>query len=204
MDVATISIHGLMRKCWRSSIITTVQSIIVIIAIFKHERSVNVGAVFTDLDSIDDNPHTLSTSECHAVGREATQPKNKNDNDTVNNYIYDIDEQGDALSNEMCDRGSHDNDILNERIRTTLPNGVSGVVGSPTRIDFIDTAGCNADILTASDADNGGAGCNAEKLAMSDASIGIDINDIHIHDHRKCDTRNDTHDKHDKLNKRKQ
>ena len=60
--------------------------------------------MFTDLDSIDDNPHTLSTSERHAVVRETTQHKNKDDNDTLNHYIHDTDEQGDAHSNEMCDR----------------------------------------------------------------------------------------------------
>ena len=72
--------------------------------------------------------------------RQATPPKRTDPSDILQNHIYDIDEQDDALSNEMCDHGSYDNDILNERIRATLPNGVSGVVGSPTRIDDIDTA----------------------------------------------------------------
>jgi hypothetical protein len=119
--------------------------------------------VFTDRVAINDNPHALSTSECHAVVREATPPKHTSDDDvdTLDNHAYDIDEQDDALSNEMCDHGLYDNDILNERIRITLPNDVSGVVDSPTRTDYIDTAGWNADKLTTSDADNAGAGCNA-------------------------------------------
>ena len=130
------------------------------------------------------------------------------DTDTLSNYIYDIDEQGDALRNEMCDHGSYDNVILNERIRTPLPNGVSGVVASPTPIDDIDTAGCNADALTVSDADNAGAACNAEKLAMSDAPINIVTNNIHTHidEHRKCETYNVIHNNNnvnDKSYKRK-
>jgi hypothetical protein len=60
--------------------------------------------VFTDRKNIDNNPHTLSTSEYHAVVREATPPKYTNDNGNVTlyTYIYDINEQDDALSNEMC------------------------------------------------------------------------------------------------------
>ena len=151
--------------------------------------------MFTDRDTLNHNPRTLSTSECHAVVRQATPPKRTDPSDISKNHIYDIDEQDDALSNEMCDHGSYDNDILNERIRATLPNGVSGVVGSPTRIDDIDTAGCNVENFTVSDAGNGGAGCNAEKLAMSDAPVYINANDIHIYtnDHAKCDMNNNTH-----------
>jgi hypothetical protein len=136
--------------------------------------------VFTDHDN-DYNPHTASTSECHAAVRYATPPKH--DNIHVETYDAERDDAPIGMSSRSSDMIQHGVGTL------SLSNIVSGVVGSPTRRDDTDTAGCNN--VTTTDADTNKAGCNTDKYTVTDANIY----DTHAHiSHIDNDTHGDNHD----------
>ena len=118
--------------------------------------------MFTDHDNHNDyNPHTASTSECHAAVRYATPPKH--DNIHVETHDAERDDAPIGMSFRSSDMIQHGVGTL------SLSNIVSGVVGSPTRRDDTDTAGCNN--VTTTDADTNRAGCDADNSTVTDANI---------------------------------